>query len=84
MMLVTFSSSVNELGPIWCILFPVIMTVLAYPGIFSGAVSRSLETHFTVRITAKHSQPKGHSKQRHRAQKRIPKNTKTAEKHISK
>ena len=83
MMLVTFSSSAKESGPIWCISFPVMKTVLAYPGTLCGTASRSLETHFTVRVTAKHSQPEGHSEHRCGVQRRTPRNTRSAKTHIS-
>ena len=56
-MLVTFSSSGNESGPIRGMLYPVMMSVLAYPGILSGTARRSFETHFTVFVAAKQVQP---------------------------
>lgn len=84
MILVTLSSSVNESDPIRCISFPVMMIVLAYPGILCGNVVRSVETHLTVRVIAKHSQPKGHSRHWQGAQSRIPKNTDTTKMHMFK
>lgn len=83
MMLVTFSSSANESAPIWWILFPVMKTVLAYPGMFSGTLSRDLEIHFTVWVAAKHSQPRRQPKQWQGAQtRRTPKNTQNAKMHM--
>lgn len=58
------------------------MRVLAYPGMFFGTVSRDLDTHFTVLVTAKHSQDKGHPESWWGVKKRSPQNTKTAKTHI--